>query len=190
MTSLVGLLRSLALPFQWWVTIAPWEQGVRVRLGKTSKILRPGIHLKVPWLDRVYVVSTRLRMISDQGTTMMSADSKPVNVKIAVQFCVANVQQLMESIANPEDTIITRVQVAVAAIIAKTNAIDLTPEVVQGAARISIPEDWGLARVDVNVTGLAIVRTYKLMMHEYRTLTGLDATLGADEERRRLQMSA
>ena len=58
------IVRSLWRPFQWWVVVAQWELGLRIRLGKKTKALNPGIHFRIPFLDRIYIQSARLRTIS------------------------------------------------------------------------------------------------------------------------------
>jgi hypothetical protein len=43
----------------WWVTVAPWERALRVRLGKRVTLLGPGVHLRIPVADRVFGDSGR-----------------------------------------------------------------------------------------------------------------------------------
>lgn len=61
MNAFVEILRSFWRCFIWWVVIQPWEQGIRVRLGKKRVRLEPGIHFRIPYLDAVFKQSNRLR---------------------------------------------------------------------------------------------------------------------------------
>jgi regulator of protease activity HflC (stomatin/prohibitin superfamily) len=175
--AILSFVRSVAMPFVWWFVVAPWEQSLRVRWGRRSTKLGPGIHFKIPFVDRVYVVSVRLRIVSDTGQTVMTRDAKPVSVSVAVQFSVRDVQQMFENVFNPEATVLTRVQSSIASAISELDSEHLTYEAVTSAAKVSIPYEWGLSDVDVRVTNFAIVRTMRLMMHEYRSLSGLDSSL-------------
>lgn len=183
--SWVAFIRSLSLPLQWWVTVAPWEQALRVRKGKTAKMLGAGLHWKVPFLDRVHIVATRKRMVSERGLTVTTRDGHVVTLNIAIQFAVADALQLFEAIANPEITIIQRVSSAIAEHVAATPWSNLSLETVRLSANTSVPAlEWGLSDVDVCVTTFARVRTYRLLMNDYREHSGLDQILSADEDRR------
>lgn len=52
----------------------PWEAALRVRLGRRVVMLGPGFHLRIPFLDRTFVRSVRLRTISDSGQTVVTQD--------------------------------------------------------------------------------------------------------------------
>lgn len=183
--SLTTLLSNFSIPFQWWVVIAPWERGVRVRRGSRATELRPGLHLKIPFLDRVYVASVRTRMISDTGQTMRTKDGVPITVNIAIQFAVRDVLTLFNSIANPELTIALRAQAAIAIAIGNRSLADLDRHTMEQEAIEQIPvARWGLDDFDIRVTTLVQARVLRLIMHEYRSTSGLDELLAADDKRR------
>lgn len=62
MNELFGAIFRFFRQFQIWVVVAPWEQAVRVRLGKHLSVLNAGVHLKLPFADLVYLQSVRLRI--------------------------------------------------------------------------------------------------------------------------------
>jgi len=45
-----------------WIVIAPWEIGVRVRLGRNADAMQPGFHFRIPFVDVITLVNTRLRI--------------------------------------------------------------------------------------------------------------------------------
>ena len=55
-------VRQFLKALQMWVTIAPWEQGLRVRLGRRVKLLGAGVHLRLPVLDVLYIQTVRTRI--------------------------------------------------------------------------------------------------------------------------------
>src|SRR3990167_9601576 len=107
---LTTIIKSLARPFQWWVVIAEWESGLLVRLGKNSRVLAPGIHLRIPFLDRIYVQSIRLRTISFSGMQCVTKDGKTAVVGASISFSVSNVKDLYDSCSTPEYTLETQIQ--------------------------------------------------------------------------------
>lgn len=181
MSGFIALLQTALSAMRLWVVVAPWEQGVRVRLGKQAVLLLSGFHWTMPFVDRVYRVSVRVRMISDNGLTVMSKDGKPVTINLAMQFSVRDAMLLFNEVANPEATIAIRAATGAARYVANTPLSEITHDAVERAARVSVPETWGLSDVEVRVLSFAAVRTYRIMQHEYRTLSGLDEQLGVSK---------
>jgi len=127
----------------------------------------------------------RTRMISERGLTTTTKDGHVITLNIAIQFSVADALQLFETIANPETTIIQRVSSAIAEHVAASELSALSIATVRESASACVPAaEWGLADVDVRVTTFALVRTYRLLMNDYREHSGLDQILSADDDRR------
>jgi hypothetical protein len=183
--SFAAFLSNLSVPFQWWVVVAPWERAVRARGGKHASVLGPGLHLKIPFLDRVSLVSVRTRMLSSTGQTMRLRDGRSVTVNIAVQFSIADVLRLFETISNPETTILLSAQAAVARAMLSQDGESVTAQRVEEIAGAAMPgAEWGLGDVRVWVTSFVQAKTYRLMMHEYTQTSGLDQVLSSDDDRR------
>lgn len=175
MSWLTQLLSSFAKPLKWWIVIAPWERGVRVRLGRSAVELRPGPHLRIPFLDRIYVQSVRLRTVLETNQVASTLDGKVLNVSFGVRFQVADPVRLYESVINPEVTVTGIVQGEVMRVICETTCADLTVTRLEQAvnARLGEVASWGLADVRFFVTGYAFVRAYRILNTDYRTSAGL-----------------
>jgi len=176
MTSwLTTIFHAMSQPLKWWVVVAPWEQGIRVRLGKEAIELNPGIHFRIPFLDRIYVQSIRLRIVTSGSLTVSTPDGKVVTTRLTVRFAIQNVKLLYNTIANPETTLINHVSSLAAEHISQTNGIDLShqslSEYVEGKLDV---DGWGLCDVSVNIIDFAFTRTYRLMGNEYERCYGLD----------------
>lgn len=179
------LLQNLAIPLQWWVVIAPWERGIRIRGGKNARELPPGFHFKIPFVDRVYVVGVRMRMIADTGQTMRTKDGHAITVNIAIQYAVQDVLKLFSSIANPEVTLALRAQAAVARAIATSDLASLSRDIIEAETKRAIPgESWGLSDLEVRITTMVNARVLRLIQHEYRSGSGLDDTFSMDDNKR------
>ena len=63
METFTALLKQIGQIFRWWVIVAPWEQGLRVRAGKHVLLLKPGLHVRIPYIDQVFIQSSRLRIV-------------------------------------------------------------------------------------------------------------------------------
>ncbi len=176
MTQWIGqLFTSLAQPFKWWIVIASWEGALRIRLGKVTSELGPGIHLRVPLLDRIYVQSLRLRSIFGAGQTMTTKDGQVISVAVALEYGVKSLLQVYETLANPEAVLLFRVQGLISQHISQASSDALTPQSIQAAVNAELPfTDWGMDRLKVHVVTFAFVKTYRLLMNEYPNYTGLN----------------
>ncbi len=166
------ILSSLAQPLKWWVVVAPWEGALRIRLGKVAGELGPGIHFRVPFLDRLYIQSLRLRTISDTGQTMTTRDGKVVTIAIGIEYGIANLLRVYEGLANPEAVLMYRVQGIIADHVNKVDGNLLSPQTIEDAVLENLPiGEWGMDRLRLHVTSFAFVKTYRLLMNDYRTYT-------------------
>jgi len=179
MTWLSTIFQTMSQPFRWWVVVAPWEEGIRVRLGKTAVALAPGIHLRIPFLDRVYVQSIRLRIITSGSRTVSTLDKKVVTFTLAVRFAIRDVKQLYNTISDPENTLLNHVSASAAEYISQTNSDCLSHKGLEDhVSRDIINEDWGLSDVSAHVIDFAIARTYRLIGNVYERTAGLDLDRG------------
>lgn len=112
-TSIVEWLRQLfgaGLP---WVVVPPWCVGVRVRLGRSARALPPGFHIRVPLLDHVQLVSTRVRFTSGQPVTIAGSRRGYVRVRCAtVGFWIVDPVAAMLHFAQVEHALQALVTIA------------------------------------------------------------------------------
>ena len=75
--------------WKFWVVISPWDVGVRVRLGKNAVALSPGPHFRMPIIDNIAIVNTRLRITTTPPATVQgngNGKSKVVSVTIGYKI--------------------------------------------------------------------------------------------------------
>lgn len=170
-----AVLRAMSKPLKWWIVIAEWEQGLRVRLGKHSDRLTPGVHLRIPWLDRIYVQSDRLRTMTSSGITGRSKDGKTIVFELAMHFSVANIKTLYMSLDDPEQTIRSYAHEMALEFIESANAADITASSLTQAVKFCATQisSWGLSDMSFTVTSLTTVRAYRLISNAYQTGTGM-----------------
>ena len=166
LSQIFGFFKS----FQCWVTIAPWEMGLRVRLGKTATVLRPGPHLRIPFLDRIFIQPVRLRTIEPPTITLTTKDGKTLSLKIALRYQIEDILLLHLKVATPENTILTAAQHSISAFVGNNNASDITHErLCECIASTPIGKDWGIGNVSLLILTFASCRTIRLLMQDYQT---------------------
>lgn len=158
------LLKYLRDSLIWWVTIAPWEAGVRVTLGKKMVEMTPGVWLAVPFIHRIFVQSTRLRVTQAAMQTLTSKDGVTISLRISFGFEISNIVDLYNSLDHPDMTLSNIAMSEAADIVAGNNSKILTPGYIQKAIIDKLNgTKYGLKFEDVRVINYAIVRTYRLI---------------------------
>ncbi len=150
--------------FTWWVIIAPWEQALRIRLGKHVRLLQAGVCLKIPGMDVIYKQPTRVRTVDIGLQTVTTIDKQVITVAGNVQFQIDDLEVLYRTIHNPSSVIIDFAASHIAHFIATHTTEDCTPQAIcQYATQQLELSKYGLKEGQVNLTDFALVRTFRLI---------------------------
>lgn len=160
--------------FVWWITVLPWERAVHVRAGKKVRILAAGMHLRVPFLDRVYLQTTRLRVMQGSPQTITTRDGKTITIVMAVGYTITDISQLYREMFHPEQSLTNMVQGSIADFVS-THSLDecLLPQIEKRVKQAMESKDYGLSFEYVKVTGFAVVKTYRLIQEGHWISDGL-----------------
>lgn len=178
MNWLTTVLQGAMRPLKWWIVIAPWELGVRVRGGKTAALLKPGIRLRVPYLDRIFIQSVRLRTIIDTNINTTSRDGKCVTLSLAISFAVVDVLALYNAASTPMQTLKSDAAAALVHLVSCRKAQDLDASSIglEVFKRLfETAEQFGLGEFDVKLTGISVSRVFRVLNNDYSS----DAALGS-----------
>lgn len=150
--------------FKFWVTILPWQKGVRVRLGKHTKILPPGMHLRIPLIDEVYFVFLRLRTLTTPKQDLTTLDGKTVTLTIHVAYEIDEPLILMQTLYRPGQTIADLAQAAASAYITSITSKELTVPILEE----NITEKLNLAQYGLRCTrcyigNFVLTRSYRII---------------------------
>jgi regulator of protease activity HflC (stomatin/prohibitin superfamily) len=167
--SLINVLQRIKI----WTTIQPWQRGVRVRLGKHTQLLEPGLHFRIPLLDTVATVNTRLRIAAFPSQTITASDGRPVTIAGNVGFRIDDPFKVLMALSHPEASCSAYAQAAAARWVASRAVADVTVSEFEVQAlddvRAAIP---GVVFEFVTVTDFACVKTIRLLQEEWRPNTG------------------
>lgn len=160
----------------WWITVAPWEQALRVRLGKHVAQLGAGVHLRIPFVDRVYRQSVRQRTADLRTQTLTTTDGATVTLAGQVGYAIRDIRRLYETLHHAESTILDLVEAVIARTVAETERAACTPTIVEAAAADGVDlERFGLGDVSITITTFAFVRTFRLIQDTRWSMTGGDS---------------
>lgn len=88
-----------------WVIIQPWESALITRKGKVKRVVGGGLYFKLPYLDSVYVVETKLRVLETNMLNIQLPNGKSVVMDAAIGYKITDIEKTFNKIARPEATI-------------------------------------------------------------------------------------
>jgi hypothetical protein len=101
-------LSRLVSSWKFWIVVPPWDIGVRVRLGKIARPLLPGLHFRIPFVDDVILVNTRLRVATTPAVTINNGTiGKARIITAVVGYSVTSPILAMNRYASPESAILS-----------------------------------------------------------------------------------
>lgn len=161
------MFRQLIQLMTWFIVIAPWEQAIRIRMGKRRRLLEPGFYIRIPFIDRIFKQSVRRRLHIITPQTLTTRDGKIVICGGAVGFSITDLFKLYDTLESPNDTIANEVAGIVAEFIGahrleecRVRAIE---EFVMGKLDLS---RYGLSGQEFILTQFAVTRAYRFITGE------------------------
>lgn len=152
-----------------WATVQPWEQAIRVRLGKRVRRLSPGLHLRIPIVDQVHTQTSAWRASLISTQTLSTKDGATIVTGGNVGYRIADIEALYRSLHHAEDTISQVASAALAEQIQRLTKEEATPELVAERATLAVREKlsaFGLAEIELRLTDFAFVRVHRLVMDQ------------------------
>ena len=173
MSAIENILKGIRSLFTWWVILAPWEAGLRVRLGKQVMDLTGGIYLRIPAIDRFYVQSIRTRTVDLGIQTITTQDGKTVTIAGVLRYHIADIRKLYETLHHAQDTIADLALAAIADFIVTHKYEDCSPKKLQSAVNGTVDlNQYGLGGGVISITDFAAVKTFRLIKDDKRWSDG------------------
>lgn len=164
LNSLITLIQQFFEAFIWWTVIQPWEQGLRVRLGRHPILLQPGFHWKIPYADAIYRQAIRRRYSLFGPQTVTTLDGATLTVSGTVGYSIRDLLDLYDRLHHAEDAIASLAMGAISDYVSTHPLSECSPAAIGTACK----EDMGLRKFGLLVhqftlTTYARVRTYRLI---------------------------
>lgn len=151
----------------WWVTIMPWEKAVHVRVGKKVKVLAAGLHLRIPFIDRVYIQTTRLRVVQCPVQTVTTRDGKTITIFMNLGYTIEDIYKLYSTLYQADQTLCNMMHGITAVEVFSKDLADCTPDHLEGTVKEKMKgDDFGLSFKYMKITSFAVVKTYRLIMSD------------------------
>lgn len=147
-----------------WTIVNPWQQALRVRLGKQVTHLGPGIHWKLPFVHTIFAQSVRRRVVALQTQTITTKDWKTATLSASMAYEIHDLERLYQTLHHAEDTLVRLGMAALAGVVRSLRSEDCDQASIEAAAAGTVNlERYGIGDVEIYLTGFAFVRTYRLI---------------------------
>ena len=173
------LIDQITRLFCWIIVVAPWEQGIRVRLGSNVKLLDAGWHLAIPIVDRVYRQSCRRRLAIVSAMTLSTRDGRTITVSGYIGYSIVDLLKLYSTISHAEDTIEAEISSLITDFISSHTFDECKVQEIEAHVKSKMNlERYGVEGSDFFISNFAAVKTYRFITGEVRqwmrTSTQLD----------------
>lgn len=100
--NILDFLRNL---LSWWFVVLPWEQAIRVRFGKHSKLFGAGLYWRIPFFDVLYIQNVRRRISTIPLQTLTTSDGKTITLNGSLGYRVTDIMKLQMSLHDADGSI-------------------------------------------------------------------------------------
>ncbi len=87
------------------IIIQEYELGMYMRLGRYVKTLKPGVHVVIPYISRVYRVDTRMQTLEVNRMEIMTKDLSPTILEAIVQFRLKEPEKSLLTVEKYKSTL-------------------------------------------------------------------------------------
>lgn len=178
MNVIQSVLDFIVRLMSWFFVVLPWEQGIRVRFGKHTRLFGAGLYWCIPFFDVLYIQNVRRRISSIPVQTLGTSDGKTITLHGSIGYRVADVMKLQMTLHDAEGSIQQEVLGLITKYVVSHSAAECgSAEIVAGVCKELDLAKYGLADAEFFLTGyLADVPTYRLLqdgMASYTQYAGL-----------------
>jgi regulator of protease activity HflC (stomatin/prohibitin superfamily) len=148
-----GAVVVLVVLYLSYFIVRQWERVALIRLGRIVKIEdKAGLHFKIPFIDRLYVVDMRMQVIQLKGQTTITKDNISVSIDTVVFTKVEDPEKVILQIEDYKDAVAKYAQTSIRDIMGKYSLDDLLMkrEEVANAFKDKVDELSKVWGVDIN----------------------------------------
>jgi regulator of protease activity HflC (stomatin/prohibitin superfamily) len=149
----LGAVVVLVVLYLSYFIVRQWERVALIRLGRIVKIEdKAGLHFKIPFIDRLYVVDMRMQVIQLKGQTTITKDNISVSIDTVVFTKVEDPEKVILQIEDYKDAVAKYAQTSIRDIMGKYSLDDLLMkrEEVANAFKDKVDELSKVWGVDIN----------------------------------------
>jgi regulator of protease activity HflC (stomatin/prohibitin superfamily) len=166
------LEKLIELLSNWWSQVTPvvivpvYEEAVLLRVGKFLKILKPGLHFKIPLFDEVISQHVVVTTISLAAQSLYTKDKQNIVCKGVIKYRIADVKIFLLEVYDAQDAISDMTLSIIKKIITSASLEEcIDPEIdnlLTKKVRVEARK-WGVDVQQVTLTDIAPIRSFRLI---------------------------
>lgn len=156
----------------WWLQIIPfvivrdYEEAVLLRFGRFNKLLKPGMHPKLPFFDEVLEQHIAITTLSLDAQSLYTKDKQNIVVKAVVKYKIADVKTFLLEVYDAQDAISDMSQSIIKNVIMSMTMEECTDMELDNTLTKKVRVEarkWGVEVQQVTLTDLAPIRSFRLI---------------------------
>jgi regulator of protease activity HflC (stomatin/prohibitin superfamily) len=166
------LEKLIELISNWWSQVTPvvivpiYEEAVLLRVGKFLKILKPGLHFKIPFFDDVISQHVVTTTISLPAQSLYTKDKQNIVCKSVIKYKISDVKVFLLEVYDAQDAVSDMTQSIIKKIITSAALEEcIDPEIdnlLTKKVRVEARK-WGVDVQQVTLTDIAPIRSFRLI---------------------------
>jgi regulator of protease activity HflC (stomatin/prohibitin superfamily) len=157
---------------QWWHQIIPfiiirdYEEAVLLRFGRFHSVLKPGIHLKLPFFDEVIDQHVVVTTLSLDAQSLYTKDKQNIVVKGLIKYKIADVKTFLLEVYDAQDALSDMSQSIIKNVIMSMTLEECTDTELDNTLSKKVRVEarkWGVEVQQVTLTDLAPIRSFRLI---------------------------
>lgn len=156
----------------WWYQIIPfiivrdYEEAVLLRFGRFHSVLKPGIHLKLPFFDEVIDQHVVVTTLSLDAQSLYTKDKQNIVVKGLIKYKIADVKTFLLEVYDAQDALSDMSQSIIKNVIMSMTLEECTDTELDNTLSKKVRVEarkWGVEVQQVTLTDLAPIRSFRLI---------------------------
>lgn len=146
--------------------VRDYEEAVVLRWGKFNRVVTPGFHWRIPFVDEAMEQHVVITTLSLSPQSLYTKDKQNIVVKGVIKYRIADIKTFILEVYDAQDAISDMTQSIIKNIIMdKTLDECIDPEIdntLTKKARVEAKK-WGVEIQQVTLTDLAPIRSFRLI---------------------------
>ena len=156
----------------WWLQPTPaiiirdYEEAVLLRFGIFKRVLKPGVHFKMPLFDEVIDQHVVVTTLSLDAQSLYTKDKQNIVVKGVIKYKIADVKIFLLEVFDAQDALSDMSQSIIKNVIMSMTMDECTDSELDNTLTKKVRVEarkWGVEVQQVTLTDLAPIRSYRLI---------------------------
>lgn len=156
----------------WWIELKPiviirdYEEAVMLRFGVFKKVLKPGLHFKIPMFDEVIDQHVVITTLSLDAQSLYTMDKQNIVVKGVIKYKIGDVKTFLLEVYDAQDALSDMSQSIIKNVIMSMTLEECTDMELDNTLTKKVRVEarkWGVEVQQVTLTDLAPIRSFRLI---------------------------